>query len=110
MTIIKSNSSGKTLLKYFMEKYAETGGRYYPVVPWDARNLDEQREFYEPKFLGELIDLYFRRERSNRSVKDFIFKIPTLAEILEEDIKSRKEYERLKEETRNRMKEMGYEV
>lgn len=108
--MIRANASGKTLLKYFVEKAAEQGRKYKVVVPWDERNLTELKEFYGVTDIVEYMDYYFRTKSSGWSVKDFIYEVPKIADRMEADEISRAEYRKLMAETRQRMKEAGYEV
>lgn len=107
---IRANASGKTLVKYFVDKAAEQGRKYKVVVPWDERNLTELKEYYSASDIGEYMDYYFRTKQSGWTVKDFIYEVPKIADRMEADEVSRAEYRKLMEVTRLRMKEAGYDV
>ena len=108
--MIRANASGKTLVKYFVELAALQGRKYKVVVPWDERNLTELKEFYNVPDIIEYMEYYFRVKQGGWSVKDFIYEVPKIADRMEADEVSRAQFKKLMEETRQRMKEAGYEV
>ena len=105
---MRKNASEKTLLEYFVKKCEEKGNKYYVVIPWDLRNLKEQRDFYPSDLLGDLMDMYFSKKRGGWTVKDFIIQIPSLAEERDRNAKNAASIAKLKAETKQRMKEAGY--
>lgn len=106
----RANASGKSLLKYFMEKCEEQGRSYYPLIPWDERNINDQKEFYSAETLTKAIDYYFIITPGGWKVADLLRQLPDLCEKMQADEESRANYRKLMEETKQRMKEAGLDV
>ena len=106
----RTNASGKTLLKYFMQKCEEAGSSYFPLVPWDERNLNEQKEYYSVEIIVKAMDYYFLTTSGGWKVADFLRGLPDLCERMQTDEISRQNYAKLMKETRDRMKEAGLDI
>lgn len=106
----RKNASGKSLLKYFMDKSEEAGRKYFPLIPWDERNISDQREFYSSELLIEAMDYYFLTSTGPWKVAEFLRDLPNICERMRADEESRENYKKLMQKTQERMREAGYEV